>query len=192
MQKSQGTKVKSSSRRRHPPSHEATADKGYGGPRKEEGVRLIELTWGKWAIVDAEDYGRLSSYKWCAVEHSRCWYAKTLRRDGMPLAMHRLIAGAPKGLLVDHRDHNGLNNRKSNLRLCTRKENRRNRRPNRGGTSKYKGVCWSKSSKKFRAAINHNGKRYNLGYFDDEIAAAKAYDKKARELFGEFAYLNFP
>jgi len=153
---------------------------------------LIELTWGKYAIVDAEDYHWLSSYKWCAVEHSRCWYAKTLRRDGMPLSMHRLITGAPKGLFVDHRDHNGLNNRKSNLRVCTRKENQQNSRPRRGGTSRYKGVHWCNTYKKFRAKIYHDGKQIHIGYFDDEIAAAKAYDKKARELFGEFAFLNFP
>ncbi len=153
--------------------------------------RRIKLTWGKWAIVDAADYERLRSYKWLAVEMGRCWYGRTLKRDGRPLAMHRLIMDAPKGLMVDHIDHNGLNNRKSNLRLCTRKQNRRNRRPNLGGSSKYKGVCWCKSSKKFRAAISHNKKRIYLGYFHDEVEAAKAYDEKARELFGEFAYLNF-
>jgi len=156
-----------------------------------EGTRLIELTWGKYAIVDAEDYLRLSSYKWCAVKEGRTWYAKTFRRDGMPLSMHRLITRAPKGLLVDHINHNGLNNRRSNLRLCTHKQNQRNRRPNRGGTSEYKGVHWSKNRKKFRAMICNNSKIIHLGYFQDETEAAKAYDKKAKELFGEFAYLNF-
>ncbi len=160
--------------------------------KKTKSTKRIKLTWGKWAIVDAEDYDRLSRYKWLAVEMGRCWYGRTLKRDGRPLAMHRLIMDAPKGLMVDHIDHDGLNNRKSNLRLCTRKQNRRNRRPNRGGTSKYKGVCWCKSSKKFRVAISHNKKRFYLGYFHDQVEAAKAYDKAAKKFFGEFAYLNFP
>jgi len=164
-----------------------TEDRG----KKAEGTWLIKLTWGKYAIVDAEDYGRLSSYKWCAVEHSRCWYARTLKRDGSQLSLHRLITGAPKGLFVDHRDHNGLNNRKQNLRICTRSENNWNRRPH-GRTSRYKGVYRDKRRNKFVARIYTNGKQIFIGYFDDEIEAAKAYDRKARELFGEFAYLNFP
>jgi hypothetical protein len=159
---------------------------------KTEKTRRIKLSWGKWAVVDVEDYERLGRYKWLAVEMGRCWYGRTLERDGKPLAMHRVIMDAPKGLFVDHIDHDGLNNRKSNLRLCTRKQNRRNRRPNRGGTSKYKGVHWSKSCKKYRAAISHNKKRFCLGYFRDEIEAAKAYDEAAKKFFGEFAYLNFP
>jgi hypothetical protein len=157
-----------------------------------KGVRLIELTHGKYAIVDAEDYDRLSSYKWCATEHGPSWYAQTLRRDGVPLSMHRLITGAPKGLFVDHRDNNGLNNRKTNLRICTEEQNQRNRRPSRGKSFKYKGVSWFKPLKKFRARISHNRICIHIGYFDNEIDAAKAYDKKAKELFGEFAYLNFP
>jgi len=155
-------------------------------------AKMIELTWGKYAIVDAEDCDLLSSYKWCAVKKDQTWYAYTLTIEGKRLPMHRLIMDEPKGLFVDHRDHNGLNNRKTNLRLCTKKQNQENRRPNRGGTSKYKGVHWCNTYKKFRARICHNGKRIHLGYFEDEIEAAKAYDKKARELFGEFAYLNFP
>ncbi len=157
----------------------------------KEPPKTLELTFGKYAIVDAEDYDRLSSYKWCAVKERRNWYAKTLRRNGSPLSMHRLITREPKGLFVDHIDHNGLNNRKSNLRHCTNAENSRNMRPY-GKTSRYKGVCWHKGSKKFVAQITFKGKKIWLGYFKDEIAAAKAYDKKARELFGEFAYLNFP
>ncbi len=156
------------------------------------GVRRIELTWGKVAIVDAEDFERLSSYKWCAVKGRRNWYAKTLRQNGMPLAMHRLITNAPKHLVVDHINHNGLDNRKENLRLCTRRQNNHNQRPRVGKTSRYKGVYWKKSAKKFVAHIHTKAKKIWLGYFTDEIEAAKAYDKKARELFGEFAYLNFP
>ena len=152
----------------------------------------IELSWGKWAIVDAEDYEQLSKYRWCAIQTGRNWYAKTFDRNGIILSMHRFITNAPKGLFVDHKNHNGLDNRRSNLRLCTHAQNQQNTKPRSGGTSKYKGVFWEKAKKKFRAKITHNRKGIHLGYFDDEIDAAKAYDKKAVELFGEFAYLNFP
>jgi hypothetical protein len=155
-------------------------------------TKRIKLTYGKFAIVDAEDYERLSKYKWCAVEKARNWYAKTLDKDGKRLSMHRIVAGAPKGLLVDHINHNGLDNRKPNLRLCTSIQNQQNKRPRSGCTSKYKGVYWHKDRKKFCAKIHLNKKAIHIGYFKDEIEAAKAYDKKARELFGEFAYLNFP
>lgn len=156
------------------------------------GASAIELTFGKYAIVDAEDYPQLTKYKWCATEHGPTWYAQTLRRDGVPLSMHRLITGAPKGLFVDHRDHNGLNNRRSNLRLCTHAENSRNTRPAWGKSSRYKGVSWDKNRSRYQANIRYNGKLIRIGRFKSEIAAAKAYDKKAFELFGEFAYLNFP
>ena len=106
--------------------------------------------------------------------------------------MHRLIMDEPKGLIVDHRDHNGLNNRRSNLRLCTNAQNQYNRLPLKGGTSRHKGVCWCKSHNKFNAYIYQRSKRYHLGWFVNEDDAARAYDKKARELFGEYAYLNFP
>lgn len=159
---------------------------------RHAGARRIKLTYGKYAIVDAEDYERLSQYKWCAVEKGRTYYAKTLGLNGSIVSMHRIVANAPKGLIVDHINHNGLDNRRSNLRLCTTTQNQRNSRPRPGSSSKYKGVCWCKSSKKFRARIYINRKSVDIGYFTDEIAAAKAYDRKARELFGEFAYLNFP
>ena len=98
---------------------------------------------------------------------------------------------APKGLFVDHINHDGLDNRKSNLRLCTQRQNNQTQRP-RGKTSKYKGVYWNKRAKKFMASICIDGKKKSLGYFIDEVAAAKSYDKAAKKLFGEFAYLNFP
>ena len=104
--------------------------------RKTGGAWVIKLTFGKFAVIDAEDYDRVSQYNWCGIEDTRCWYAHTLKRDGTPMAMHRLILNAPKGLLVDHIDHNGLNNRKSNLRLCTNSQNQQNTRPRRGGTSR--------------------------------------------------------
>jgi hypothetical protein len=99
---------------------------------------------------------------------------------------------APDHLIVDHIDHNGLNNAKNNLRLCTIAQNAFNVVSIKGGSSRHKGISWEKKRKKWRAAIQYDNKKYALGYFENEIAAAKAYDKKAAELFGQFACLNFP
>jgi hypothetical protein len=153
--------------------------------------RLIPLTRGQFAIVDAEDYPRLSKYIWFAEGRPGSFYA-VRKENGKSIKMHREILNAPDHLVVDHIDHNGLNNRKSNLRLCTFAENCRNLRNSRHKTSKYKGVCWNKKLKKWAAAISCNNKTYHLGYFQDEIEAAKAYDKAARIYHGEFAALNFP
>ena len=153
-------------------------------------ARRIPLTRGKFALVDAEDYYRLAQFKWCAQLGKTTIYAS--RRDGgKSIKMHRLIMDPPDHLLVDHIDHNGLNNCRSNLRLCTIAQNACNA-PSHGLSSKYKGVCWNKRKEKWIARIRLNGKIYNLGYFTDEIAAAKAYDKKAGQLHGQFACLNFP
>jgi len=172
-----------------------TADKEILAPELvqalAEGAKLIPLTQGKFAIVDPEDYDELSRYKWTAAKSPNTFYAvRSVRRR--QIRMHRLITDAPKGLVVDHRNHNGLDNRKQNLRLCTRPENARNQRPQTNRSSKYKGVCWHKNQKKWLARVYSNGVTYHLGSFKSEIAAAKAYDKKAKELFGEYACLNFP
>jgi len=157
----------------------------------DSGVRLIPLTQGKFAIVDADDYERLAKYKWHAYKNGSTYYASRTSAN-KKIIMHREIMQAPKGLLVDHIEGNGLNNRKSNLRLCTRVQNARNKRPKHNGSSRYKGVYWHISYRKWAANIRCNGKQKYLGRFDDEIEAAVAYDRKAELLFGEFAYLNFP
>jgi hypothetical protein len=97
----------------------------------------------------------------------------------------------PEGMVVDHINGNGLNNRRSNMRNCTRAQNSANRRPKRGAASPYKGV-FPRPDGKFEASICHDGRKQYLGRFENEIEAARAYDKKAKELHGEFAYLNFP
>lgn len=158
---------------------------------KQEDYRLIPLTQGKFAIVDAEDYDWLSKYKWCAWKNENAFYACRTEK-GHTVFMHRMIMSAPKGLMCDHIDHNGLNNRKSNLRLCTPAQNVHNKRPQRDSSSKYKGVGSKKQSRKWEARIRFQGKLYHLGDFDNQMEAAMAYDDKAAELFGEFAYLNFP
>ena len=107
--------------------------------------------------------------------------------------MHREILGItdPK-INVDHLDGDGLNNQRSNLRVCTDSQNGANRGKQKNNKSGYKGVHWNKKTKKWAAQIQYHKKVLNLGYYSDIIEAAKAYDKKALELFGEFARLNFP
>jgi len=162
-----------------------------GIKNEAEGYGLIPLTQGKFAIVDAEDYDWLNQYKWYASKCKNTFYA-CRAEGGKTIRMHREIMQAPKGLVCNHINHNGLDNRKSNLRLCTNAQNCYNQRASATGTSKYKGVCWHKCRSKWSARIRCDGKFYNLGDFDDQMEAAMAYDNKAAELFGEFAYLNSP
>ena len=159
-----------------------------------EGFSLIPLTRGRLAIVDSEDFEQLSKHKWYAQKCKNSFYA--LRNTkGSPTRtkeyMHRKIINAQEGQEIDHRNGNGLDNRRCNLRDCTRSQNNQNRHKTKG-TSQYKGVSWYKNGNKWRTEIMLNLKRYHLGYFNSEIEAAKSYDKKAKELFGEFALLNFP
>ena len=110
--------------------------------------------------------------------------------------MHRLLAEAFILNLtdlpcVDHKNRNSLNNHISNLRWCTRKENNQNRSKQKNTTSVYKGVCFHKKANKWTAQIKHNGQKIHLGLFTDESEAARAYDRKASELFGVFSHLNF-
>jgi hypothetical protein len=155
------------------------------------GAKLIPLTQDKFAVVDPQDYPHLSRYKWTAAKSPNTFYAVRSDRDKQ-IRMHRQITGAPPNLVCDHIDHNGLNNRKSNLRLCTRSQNARNQRPQTGRSSKYKGVSWHKLDKRWHARAHSNQITHHLGSFKNELDAAKAYDEKAKELFGKFAYLNFP
>jgi hypothetical protein len=158
----------------------------YGYP-----FRRIPLTQGKFAIVDPEDYELLSQHKWHAAKQGSTYYA--LRKHaGKHIGMHRQITNAPKGLVCDHINHNGLNNTKLNLRICTQSQNACNQRTRRNKSSKYKGTHWHKRDKKWHARIKANGRRYFLGYFNNEIDAAKAYDRAAKKHHREFACLNFP
>jgi len=106
--------------------------------------------------------------------------------------LHRLILNPDFSLQVDHIDGNKLNNKISNLRICTNQENNRNTKSRRGSTSKYKGVCWDSSTKTWLAQICiGNNKHIRIGRFSCEIEAAKAYDNEAKKHFGDFCYLNF-
>lgn len=156
----------------------------------DEGVRHIPLTKGAFAIVDADDFERLNRYKWHALHVRSQWYARRAP-GGRVIMMHREIMQPPDGMVVDHIDGNGLNNRKCNLRICTQQQNMQNRRP-LARSSAFKGVSFYTQTGKWHAEITLDGKKIYIGSYDDEIEAARAYDRKAIELFGEFAYLNFP
>lgn len=154
----------------------------------------IPLSQGRVALVDKLSFGKVFKYKWHADKTSNTYRAKSYngRKNGkqVPIVMHRLITNAPKGTDVDHINGDGLDNRRSNLRVCTKAENLRNMHA-RYGTSRYKGVYWQKENNKWRGHIRIDGKLFHLGCFIDESQAAKAYDKAAIEHFGEFANLNF-
>ena len=146
-------------------------------------MKYIKLSKNKRAIVDDEDFDLVNQFKWCCNTEN---YAMRSSKDGNSRWMHRLIINTPKGKQTDHINGNRLDNRKSNLRICTHQQNNFNRLKQKG-TSKYKGVSWCKALKKWTAAIKLNYKAKNLGYFIDEKSAALAYQNKAKELFGNFA-----
>jgi len=154
------------------------------------GHRVIPLTRGKFAIVDAADHSRLAKHKWHTAESRGRFYAQRWHK-GKTVKMHRVILKAPPGMFCDHKNHNTLDNRSSNLRICTPAQNAYNQLPRSGGTSRYKGVVWNKERRKWTARIKHEGRTFHLGCYDYEADAAIAYDDKAIELFGEFACLNF-
>lgn len=156
-------------------------------------MKHIPLTRGYEAIVDDEDYVWLSKYKWhAATQKNGPVYARSTVYIAPKITtvkwMHREILGHTEGE-VDHRDGNGLNNCRLNLRKATHSQNIANTKSRKQSSSKYKGVHWFRG--KWVAQITCDGKRSFLGRHHDEAAAALAYDAKARELFGEFARTNF-
>lgn len=161
-------------------------------------MKEIKLTQGLTTQVDDDDFDYLNQWNWYAHKDSNTFYVDRVvwtNKSCKTIKMHRIIMNTTDGVQVDHRDHNGLNNQKSNLRNCTISENNRNSCA--FGRSKYRGVSYTsciKNGKRYEyitASIKVNKKHIGLGVFKTEEAAARAYDEKAKELHGEFANLNF-
>lgn len=156
-------------------------------------MKEIPLTKGKVALVDDEDYERVAKYRWCAVlKKNGKWYAySSSRRGGVnrKILLHRFILSAAPDIQVDHKNSDGLNCQRGNIRFATDAQNRYNKVGY--GISGLKGVAREKGGR-WRATITRNHRIYRLGSFRSGVEAAQAYDAKARELFGEFAWLNFP
>ncbi len=152
-------------------------------------MKEIQLTKGKVALVDDEDFDWLNQWSWC---YNGKYAIRGFKINGKShsVRMHRAIIDTPEGMLTDHVNGNKLDNRKENLRICSNSQNQCNRGVPQNSTSGYKGVTWAKNIRKWRAQININGNRRKLGSFDDVLDAARAYDKAAKENFGEFACVN--
>lgn len=155
-------------------------------------MKRIKLTQSKFALIDKKDFNRIKNYKWCVchLERRQCYAVS--RINGKVIPMHRFLLNLtnPK-IQSDHKDGNGLNNQRYNIRIATNQQNSMNQRLQlRPKSSKYKGVTWDKNRNKWMTKIKFNQKGIHLGRFKTQEEAALAYNKKAKELFGKFANLN--
>jgi hypothetical protein len=157
-------------------------------------MKKIPLTQGREALVDDCDYEYLMQWKWCASKEGSIFYAVSgCSSEGTLKRMHRVVAarmGFSSSSMADHINRNGLDNQRENLRPATKVENGRNRGPIENSKSGYKGVSWRADRARWRVNIRVNDKQVHLGYFDDKVEAAKAYNAAAKKHFGEFAWLN--
>jgi hypothetical protein len=155
----------------------------------------VPLGHGYYALIDAADASLVVQYRWGRMKTGRKTYAVSWSKDAdgktVNTLLHVLLMNPPEGMEVDHRNGDGLDCRRENMRICTEQENCFNRVPKPNTSSRFKGVSRT-STGRWRAQIGHNRRSTHLGTYDTETAAARAYDAKARELFGEFARLNFP
>jgi len=157
----------------------------------------IKLSQGKKAIIDERDKVAVLSHPWkwyCRKTRLGTYYAvanirKETGKKGL-IFLHRFLIPVPKGKFVDHINGNGLDNRRSNLRIASTQQNTRNARKKKGTVSKYKGVSFHKQNKNWKSFITKDYKFIHLGSFKTEIEAAKAYDVAAKKLFGEFCLTN--
>lgn len=154
-------------------------------------MREIKLkNSNKFALVDNDVYEQLNQHEWRY--HKRGYavrWAKT-EKGRLFLSMHRVIMQTPSEMHTDHRDGDGLNNRRGNLRVCTQNQNMFNRVTHKNNKCGYKGVYWQVGHEKWRVTVYKNKRKIHVGYFTDLIEAAEAYNEAALKHYGEFARLN--
>lgn len=152
-------------------------------------MKKIRLTSNQFALVDNEDFEMVNKLKWYASKTETGFRAQRVYKK-QNIFMHRFIMGAVKGQEVDHKNGSQLDNRKINLRFCTRSQNMMNIGRPRHNKSGFKGVSFEEFTGKWKAQIQKDKKNFNLGRFQEKVEAAKAYNRAALEYFGEFARLN--
>ena len=151
--------------------------------------------WNKWRfkhekiLLDDEEYERVETHSWYIENINHVAFVVRSKIKGKTTSLSNFIMNQ-EDQIIDHKDRDPFNNQKLNFRFCTQQQNVWNQGPRYG--YKYKGVSYHKMAKKWSAQIVKNYKKKHLGLFNSDIEAAKAYDRAARKLFGEFAYLNFP
>jgi hypothetical protein len=158
-------------------------------------VPELPLSQGLCALVDDVDYAELSRFKWSAAKRGDAFYAVRGiggRANRRLVYLHRVILNAQHGQDVDHVNGDGLDNRRGNIRIATTAENMHRRDASKQNASGYRGVGFEQRRGKWSAQIKLDRRCYFLGYFNDPLDAARAYDKAAAEMHGEFARLNFP
>ena len=158
-------------------------------------MKQIPLTRGYVALVDDADYEAMRQHKWQVMvgQRGNLYAARSITVSPgkqRTAFMHQQIMRPETGYSVDHVDGNGLNNQRANLRACTHKQNCANRRPSHGKSSRFKGASWVVRDQVWRANIYVDGKTKCLGEYHSETDAAQAYNRAARELYGEYARLN--
>lgn len=158
----------------------------FGGPYLKKVMKKIKLSQNKFTIVDNEDYENLSMFKWYAIKRRDCFYAA---RKHCTILMHRVILNLGKRKMVDHKNGNGLDNRKTNLRICNYSQNSSNQKKQKNTSLKFKGIRKERGSR-FSAQIMIKGRFIHIGSFTNQIDAARAYDKAAEKYFGSYAKTN--
>ena len=157
-------------------------------------MKEIKLTNGGVTLVDDSDYEELNQYKWFAHKERDTAYVLRYQYNGFRqygrVLMHRQILNPEKSDDVDHVNGDGLDNQRSNIRVCSRQQNLENQRLRSDNTSGFKGVSLCNKNRAWRATVNLNGKQVHVGCYPTKEAAAQAYNHKAIELFGQFARSN--
>lgn len=154
-------------------------------------LKEISLTQGKIALVDDVDFDCVNKHRWAARKSRHLYYAQS-KIDGKNVSLHAFLLNPPSNVDIDHIDGNGLNNQRSNLRICSHMENMANQKRHSDSKSPFKGIWRAAHCDRWAAQLVFNGKKVYLGVYKNPADAALAYDKKAKELFGPFARLNFP